>query len=150
MSPAPQDKAPKDPAQGRGEIAPEDREAFRKRAEDLGRRLESAREHGETTLGRKPRGEDGAANGAALARALRTSTELIGGIFVGSVIGWALDTLVMDQWLGKKTWPLFFVVFFLLGAAAGMLNVYRSAMQVKTGPNNPKAGPSVPDDADDA
>lgn len=133
--------APKEPVDGRGEISPQDREAFRKRAEDLGRRLESAREHDETVQGR--RRDPGEANGAAMGRALRTSTELIGGIVVGSVMGWALD-----KWL--NTWPLFFILFFLLGSAAGMLNVYRSAMQVKTGPNNPKAGPSVPDDAEDA
>lgn len=133
--------APEKPDDGRGEISPQEREAFRKRAEDLGRRLESAREQGEVGKARRAR-EAGDANGPALGRALRTSTELVGGLAVGSVIGWALD-----KWL--NTWPFLFILFFLLGAAAGMLNVYRSAMQVKTGPNNPKAGPSVPDDADD-
>lgn len=135
--------ARRDTDDGRGELSPQDREAFRKRAEDLGRRLESAK--GQETAGAdRRRGSDAEANGAAMGRALRTSTELIAGILVGSVIGWAIDT----KWLG--TWPWFFILFFLLGSAAGMLNVYRSAMQVKTGPNNPKAGPSVPDDADDA
>lgn len=138
MSPAPQNTD-----DGRGEISPEDREAFRKRAEDLGRRLESARGQEAASEDRR-RGKGEAANGAALGRALRTSTELIAGIVVGSVIGWVIDT----KWL--NTWPLFFILFFLLGAAAGMLNVYRAAMQVKTGLSNPNAGPSVRDDADDA
>ena len=30
---------------------------------------------------------------------------------MGSVLGWALD-----KWLG--TWPMFFILFFLLGSAA--------------------------------
>jgi ATP synthase protein I len=29
----------------------------------------------------------------------------------------------LDRWLG--TWPWLFLVFFVLGAAAGVLNVYR-------------------------
>ena len=37
---------------------------------------------------------------------------------VGTFIGWALD-----RWLG--TTPLFLVMLFFLGAAAGMLNVWR-------------------------
>lgn len=135
--------APRKPVEGQGVISPEEREAFRNRAEDLGRRLESAKGQGEGAE-RKRAAARGEAGGDAMGRALRTSTELVGGIVVGSVIGWVIDT----KWL--NTWPLFFIVFFLLGSAAGMLNVYRSAMAVKTGPNNPKAGPSVPDDADDA
>lgn len=94
MSPAPPDQD-----DGHGEITPQDREAFRKRAEDLGRRLESAKGHGGADAAR--RSADAEANGAAMGRALRTSTELVGGIVVGSVIGWVIDT----KWL--NTWPLF-------------------------------------------
>lgn len=126
----------------RGAISPQEREEFRKRSEDLGRKLEAAR--GEATkhdAGRSRSGDSG--QGEAVGRALRISTELIGGVVVGSGIGWGLD-----KWLG--TWPLLFIVFFLLGSAAGMLNVVRSGLRMKTGPNNPNAGPSVRDDEDDA
>ena len=73
---------------------------------------------------------------------MRISTELIGGIVVGSGLGWLIDRAM-------GTWPAFFVVFFLLGAAAGITNVVRAGTSMKTVPNNPKAGPSVRDDDDD-
>ena len=43
---------------------------------------------------------------------------MVAGVGVGVLLGWALD-----RWLG--TMPLFLIVFFLLGAAAGVLNAYR-------------------------
>lgn len=54
-----------------------------------------------------------------LAFALRIAVELVATLAVGLAIGWALD-----RWLGTRPWGL--VVFFLLGAAAGILNVYRA------------------------
>ena len=69
-----------------------------------------------------------------MGRAMRISAELTGGIVVGSAIGWFLD-----GWLGNKK-PWFFILFFLLGAAAGILNVIRMAMRERTPPP-----PSVPD-----
>ena len=70
-----------------------------------------------------------------MGRALRISTELIGGIVVGGAIGWALD-----HWLGNKK-PWLFILFFLLGAVAGIMNIVRAAAKEKTPP-----APSVPDD----
>ena len=48
----------------------------------------------------------------------RVATELVAGVVVGTLIGWALD-----RWL--DTSPLFLLVMFFLGAIAGMLNVWR-------------------------
>ena len=124
------------PGQGpRGELTPEDRAALEKRSSELGRKLGEARQTG--SEGRKASPSDGG-RGEAMGRALRLSAELIGGIVVGSAIGWYLDGL-----LGNKK-PYFFILFFLLGAAAGMLNVIRTAMREKTPPL-----PSVKDERDE-
>lgn len=52
--------------------------------------------------------------------AFRMATDLVAALVVGVGIG-----LLLDYWLGTKPW--FFIVFFLLGAAAGMLNVFKVA-----------------------
>jgi len=63
---------------------------------------------------------DGAARASAMARGFRLSSELIAGVVVGAVIGWGFDCL-----LSTSPWGL--IVFFLLGFAAGVVNVIRSA-----------------------
>lgn len=72
---------------------------------------------------RQPQSESGArgrSDPSGLARALRLSAELIGGVIVGTGIGWMLDRL-----LGISPWGL--IVFMLLGFAGGVLTVMRSA-----------------------
>ncbi|WP_298984920.1 AtpZ/AtpI family protein [uncultured Roseibium sp.] len=59
-------------------------------------------------------------NSSGYAQAMKLSSEFIAGVLVGAGIGW-----VADQWLG--TTPLGLIVFLLLGFAAGVLNVLRSA-----------------------
>jgi ATP synthase protein I len=63
---------------------------------------------------------------SALARGIRLSSELVAGVAVGAFIGWALDRV-----LGIKPWGM--IVFLLLGFAAGVVNVMRSA-GVSSGP----------------
>jgi ATP synthase protein I len=48
----------------------------------------------------------------------RAGVEVVSALVVGIGIGWLLD-----RWLG--TWPWLFLVFFVLGSAAGVMNVYR-------------------------
>jgi len=86
--------------------------------DDLTDRLRAARareEHGE--------GRDGASNGAAssgMGLGFRLAIELVAGIVVGAGLGWWLDRVL-------HTKPLLMVVFFFLGAAGGVMNVYRAA-----------------------
>jgi ATP synthase protein I len=49
---------------------------------------------------------------------VQVGIELVAGVIGGGLIGYWLD-----RWL--DTWPIWFLVFFFLGAAAGMLNAYR-------------------------
>jgi ATP synthase protein I len=48
----------------------------------------------------------------------RAGVEVFSALVVGIGLGWFLD-----RWLG--TWPWLFLVFFVLGSVAGVLNVYR-------------------------
>ncbi|MBE0531655.1 MAG: AtpZ/AtpI family protein [Rhodospirillales bacterium] len=52
--------------------------------------------------------------------AFRIGVELVAALVVGVGAG-----LLLDRWLGTTPW--FLIVFFFLGAAAGVLNVYRAA-----------------------
>ena len=61
-----------------------------------------------------------AATAASYAKGFRLSSELVAGVVVGAGIGW-----LIDRWLGVSPWGL--IVFLLLGFAAGVLNVMRSA-----------------------
>jgi len=128
----------------KAEISPEERQEFKQRADDLGRRLEEAKGQAQQNArGHELSGTESAANASALNAAMKVSTELIGGIVVGSALGWVFDRAF-------NTWPLGFLVGFLLGAAAGMMNVVRTAMRMKTGPTNNSAGPSVRDDDEES
>jgi ATP synthase protein I len=65
-------------------------------------------------------GADQATTASGYARGFRLSSELVAGVVVGAGIGWLLD-----RWLGISPWGL--IIFVLLGFAAGVLNVMRSA-----------------------
>jgi ATP synthase protein I len=65
-------------------------------------------------------GEDRATTGSGYAKGFRLSSELVAGVVVGAGLGW-----LVDRWLGVAPWGL--IIFLLLGFAAGVLNVMRSA-----------------------
>jgi ATP synthase protein I len=60
--------------------------------------------------------------------ASRFATELGAALLVGGAIGWGLDWLFGH--FGIHTRPLFIVVFFVLGATAGIRNVMRAATEL--------------------
>lgn len=68
---------------------------------------------------RRPPEDERSERSKGLSFAFRIGTELVAGIAVGVGIGWALD-----RWLGTKPWLM--IALFVLGAAAGMMNVYRA------------------------
>jgi ATP synthase protein I len=85
---------------------------------DLEQRLGRARRE-------RQRGASGGSQGGsgvsqnALGLALRIGLELVVAIVVATAIGWA-----GDRWLGTRPWGT--ILFFFLGVAAGMLNVWRA------------------------
>lgn len=76
------------------------------------KRLEAERGLSESKAAKK-------AEKGGLNQGMRAGTDLVGGVLFGIGVGYGLD-----RWLGTTPWCL--IGFFLLGAAAGFLNVYRS------------------------
>lgn len=67
--------------------------------------------------------------------ALRMTTELVAAVFIGVLFGLGMD------WLTGWS-PLFLIIFFMLGAIAGFLNVIRASEEL--GNTNDAAGDSDP------
>ncbi len=86
--------------------------------EDLDKRLHKARE--KNALSKTQGFSSGNKEMSGYSMAIRIGTELVAALIVGVGIGYFLD-----NWLDTKPW--FLVVFFFLGSAAGVLNVYRAA-----------------------
>ena len=82
---------------------------------DLEDRLRRAHEVSDKSAGRTP-GRRSSRSG--LGFAMRLGVELVSALIVGVAIGYFLD-----RWLGTKPWLM--LLFFVLGAAAGFINVYR-------------------------
>ena len=68
-------------------------------------------------------GSNRSSNAASLGKALKISTELVAAVVVGTTIGFLLDS-----WFDTK--PVLTICFFLIGVAAGMLNVFKSAKKM--------------------
>jgi len=60
---------------------------------------------------------------SALSIGFRIGTEFVSAVVVGVLLGWAID-----QWAGTTPWAM--IVLFLLGSAAGFLNVYRAVVRM--------------------
>ncbi len=58
-----------------------------------------------------------------MAIGMRIAVELAAALAVGAGIG-----VLLDSWLGTRPWLL--IVFFVLGTAAGFLNLYRTAQEL--------------------
>ena len=103
--------------------------------DDFDARLRQARAEAAPGAHRPPGDAGIPASGVAVA--LRIGTEMVAALIVGVGIGW-----VLDRWLGTSPWLM--VVFFFLGSAAGILNVYRTAsgIGIATGYSPPAAGPA--------
>ena len=67
---------------------------------------------------------DNEKRGSFMGNAFKLGTELVAAVGVGTIIGF-----ILDSWFGTKPWLI--IIFFFLGAAAGMLNVIRTANRMQ-------------------
>ena len=86
---------------------------------DFKTRLEIAK-----TKIRKQLQSDSEKRGAFMGNAFKLGTELVAAVAIGTIIGF-----ILDSWFDTKPWLI--IIFFFLGAAAGMLNVIRAAKQMQ-------------------
>jgi ATP synthase protein I len=90
------------------------------RLTDLGKRLGEAQKRQAGGAKRPPPSQAGIAG--------RFATELVAALVVGGGIGWGIDWLLGH--FGFHTRPVFLILFFVLGAAAGIRNVMRAATEI--------------------
>jgi ATP synthase protein I len=105
---------------GSGNKSSPDEAALSARLGSLDHRLSEFRDSRKIRTDQPGGSGDGAARASAMARGFRLSSELVAGVVVGALIGWGFDRLL-------STSPFGLILFFLLGFAAGVLNVIRSA-----------------------
>ena len=67
---------------------------------------------------------DSEKKGTFMGSAFKLGTELVAAVAVGTIIGF-----ILDSWFDTKPWLI--IIFFFLGAAAGMMNVIRTANQMQ-------------------
>lgn len=125
-----------------GQISEEDREAMRQRSSEIGKKLDAvnARRVVATRAG-------GAAAGpgqeGSYGQAARYAADLLVGVVLGGVLGWALD-----RQFGTAPWWMILLV--VLGFAAGLLNVIRAAQRAQAeNAASQMAAPPVADNEDD-
>ena len=67
---------------------------------------------------------DNEKRGSFMGNAFKLGTELVAAVAVGTIIGF-----ILDSWFDTKPWLI--IIFFFLGAAAGMLNVVKAANRMQ-------------------
>lgn len=91
------------------------RDPARSDLDRLGQRIDAARKDNEP---------ESPTQASGLGIAFRLATELVAAVIVGGGLG-----LLLDAWL--ETGPLFLLIFFVVGVAAGFINVVRAAREME-------------------
>jgi ATP synthase protein I len=132
------DKHGRESGKSSAEMSPQERAQFEHRISELGERLGKVRSRRDSEMNA---GADAEQRGRGMAYGMRMAAELVVAVVMGGVIGWALDRV-----LGSRPW--LFLVFFLLGFAAGVFNVVRAyeRMQRDFTAKGGGIGRSVPDE----
>lgn len=117
---------------------------MRRRLDNVKARIDKMSPEGEKVL---PNMSATGTNRPSGGRAMQIGSELIAGVVAGGLVGYGLDV-----WWGTK--PLWFLIFFLLGIVAGLLNVLRTARKMQKERDEMIAhgrldlGQDMPDDGD--
>ena len=90
-----------------------------KNIKDISTRLEIAKKKI-----KKNQIKNNGSNVTSIGTALKISTELVAAVVVGSTIGF-----ILDSWFDTK--PILTICFFMIGVAAGILNVIKSAKKMQ-------------------
>ena len=90
-----------------------------KNLKEISTRLEIAKKNISET-----KKNDSGSNAASFGKALKISTELVAAVAVGSILGF-----ILDNWFDTK--PLLTIFFFIMGVAAGIINVIKSAKKMQ-------------------
>ena len=61
---------------------------------------------------------------SSMGTAFKMSTELVSAVAVGTIIGF-----ILDNWFGTKPWLI--LIFFFVGVAAGIMNVFKTAKKMQ-------------------
>lgn len=123
---------------GGSTISAADRESIKARAEAIDKRLSEARGRitPKSTVESQQRGQ-------AMGKGLRIAVDLVVGVAFGGFVGWWLD-----RYFGSAPWLM--VVMLMLGFAAGMMNVIRTAQRMQAEAEaSQRSAPSVKDDPED-
>ena len=88
--------------------------------DDLKTRLKIAK----SKLQKKNLEKDDKKKGVFLGNAFKLGSELVAAVAVGTIIGF-----ILDNWFDTK--PILIIIFFLFGAAAGIINVIRAAKRMQ-------------------
>ena len=133
------------PANDRGpggrQMTEAERAAFEGRISDLGDRLNKIKAQHQADA---EADLDAQMRGRGMAYGMRMAAELVAAVIVGSAIGYGLD-----RWLGSTPW--LFLLFFVLGFVAGVVNVVRAYERIQRdirAVTGGKLGDKVPDDED--
>ena len=134
---------PANDSKDQGGISREDRKNFERRISSLDDKLDKV-----VSPREKAQRNDHSASkrtGRGMAYGMRMATELVASVLVGGLIGYGLD-----YFLGTKPW--LFLVFFILGFAAGIVNLMRAYKRMQAEINSETGGylgDDLPDSEDD-
>jgi ATP synthase protein I len=120
-------------------MTPRERAEFEGRLSDLGGRLGRVKAQRDAAADAD---RDAEMRGRGMAYGLRMAMDLVAAVFVGGFMGWGLDWV-----LGSR--PRLLLLFFVLGFAAGILNVMRTYGRMQrefAARTDGNIGHSVPDD----